>query len=148
MSRCTVIRTFWVFFSEKIIVGPQEIQDPRFLLQLAMTHYILGSTCFRTPLTPPICLKMPKCAIFGPFWSFHLKHTPTVGVHRENLLIGNVAQTGFGGFYICWDYVISFSQHFPMRKFSPSLSTSPSPESHALEKNCIIKCFRVLGFAR
>ena len=28
---------------EKIIVGPQELQDQFFLLQLAMTHYILGS---------------------------------------------------------------------------------------------------------
>ena len=122
------------FFSEKIIVGPQEVQDPRFLLQLAMTHYILGSICFRTPTTPPICLKMPKCAIFGPFWSFHLKSNPKVGVHRVKFNIGNFGQFFFGGFYICWDYVISFSQHFPMRKFSPSLSTSPSPSFHPLFK--------------
>ena len=124
-----------VFFSEQIIVGPQEVQDPQFLLQLALTHYILGSTCFRTPPTPPICLKMPKCAIFGPFWSFHLKRTPKVGVHRENLLIGNVAQTFFRAFCICWDYGISFSQHFPMRKFSPSPPTSPSPLSHWNSEN-------------
>ena len=30
-------------------------------------------------------------------------------------------------FPICWDYVISFSQHFPMSKFSPSTPMSPSP---------------------
>ena len=74
-------------------------------------------------------------AIFSTFLESHLKHTPKVGVHRENLLIGNVAQVFFRASHICWDYVISFSQHFPMRKFSPSPSTSPSPESHALFEN-------------
>ena len=68
--------------------------------------------------------------IFVLFWLSQILGTPKVGVHRENLLIGNVAQTVFGGFYICWEYVISFSQHFPMRKFSPSPPTSPSPLSH------------------
>ena len=135
MSRCTVIQTFWVFFSEKIIVGPQEVRDPRFLLQLAMTHYILGSICFRTPPDPPIWLETQKCAIFGPFWSFHLKSNPKVGVHRVKFNIGHFAQLFFGGFYICWDYVISFSQHFPMKKFSPSPSTSPSPPFHPLFEN-------------
>ena len=84
------------------------------------------------PPDPPICLKMPKCVIFGLFWSFHFKDTPKVEVHREKFNIGNVAQTFFGGFYICWDYVISFSQHFPMKIFSPSPSTSPSPSFHPL----------------
>ena len=51
---------------------------------------------------PPYMSKMPKCAIFGPFLSFHLKYTPKVGVHRKNLLSGNVVQTFFGGLYICW----------------------------------------------
>ena len=102
MSRCTVIRTFKVFFSEKSIVGPQEAQYPQFLLQLPLTHYILRSTFFWTPPTPPICLKMPKCVIFGLFWSFHFKDAPKVGVHREKFNIGNVA-------HICWDNVISFS---------------------------------------
>ena len=120
------------FFSEKSIVGPQEAQYPQFLLQLPLTHYILRSTFFRTPPTPPICLKMPKCAIFGLFWSFHFKDTPKVGVHREKFNIGNVAQIFFGDFYICWDYVISFSQHFPIKNFSPSPSTSPSPSFHPL----------------
>ena len=117
------------FLSEKNIVGPQEGQYPQFLLQLPLTHYILRSTFFRTPPTPPICLKMPICAIFSTFWESHLKYTPKVGVHREKFNIGNVAQIFFGGFYICWHYVISFSQHFPMKNFSPSPSTSPSPES-------------------
>ena len=72
-----------IFFVKKNIVGPQEAQYPQFLLQLPLTHYILRSTFFRTPPTPPICLKMPKCAIFGLFWSFHLKDTPKVGVHCE-----------------------------------------------------------------
>ena len=120
------------FLSEKIIVGPQDVQDPRFLLQLTLTHYISRSICFRTPPTLPICLKITKCAIFGPFRPFHLKNNPKVGVHREKFNIGNFAQLFFGGFYICWDYVISFSQHFPMKKFSPSPSTSPSPPFHPL----------------
>ena len=118
------------FFSEKIIVGPQEGQYPQFLLQLPLTHYILRSTFFRTPPTPHICLKMPKCANFGLFWSFHSKDAPKVGVHREKFSIGNVAQFFFGDFYICWDYVISFSQHFTIKNFSPSPPTSPSPLSH------------------
>ena len=79
------------FFSEKIIVGPQEVRDPRFLLQLAMTHYILGSICFRAPPDPPIWLETQKCAIFGPFWSFHLKSNPKVGVHRVKFNIGHFA---------------------------------------------------------
>ena len=49
---------------------------------------------------------------------------------QNSVNIGNVAQIFFGGFYICWDYAISFSQHFPMKNFSPSPPTSPSPLSH------------------
>ena len=64
------------FFSEKIIVGPQEAQYSQFLLQLLLTHYILRSTFFWPPPTPPICIKMPKCAIFGHFWSSTLKMPP------------------------------------------------------------------------
>ena len=124
-----------MFCLKKLISQHWGVQKSPFLEEMALTHYILRYICFWTPPIPPICLKTPKCAIFSTFWESHLKHTPKVGVHRENLLIGNVAQTVFGGFYICWDYVISFSQHFPMRKFSPSPSTSPSPESHALFKN-------------
>ena len=86
---------------------------------------------FSASSDPPICLKMPKCAKFCTFEESRFKYTPKVGVHRENLLMGNVAQTFLGALYICWDYVISFSQHFPMRKFSPS----PSPESHLLLQN-------------
>ena len=87
---------------------------------------------FSDPIDPPICLKMSKCANFGLFWSFHFKDAPKVGVHREKFNIGNVAQIFFGDFYICWDYVISFSQHFPIKNFSPSPSTSPSPSFHPL----------------
>ena len=32
-------------------------------------------------------------------------------------------------FYTCWEYAISFSEKFSMLKFSPSLSTSPTPLS-------------------
>ena len=31
----------WQFFSEKIIVGPQEVQNSWFLVPWSMTHYIL-----------------------------------------------------------------------------------------------------------
>ena len=64
------------------------------------------------------------------FWLSQILGTPKVGVRPEKFNIGNVAQNFFGGFYICWDYAISFSQHFPMKNFSPSPPTSPSPLSH------------------
>ena len=124
-----------MFCLKKLISQHWGVQKSPFLEEMTLTQYTLRYICFWTPQVPPICLKTPKCAIFSTFWESHIKHTPKVGVHRENLLIGNFAQTVFGGFYICWDYVISFSQHFPMRKFSPSPSTSPSPESHALFEN-------------
>ena len=121
--------------SEKIIVGPQEVQNSWFLVQWSMTHYTLRSVFFRAHPTPPICLKMPKCAIFSPSLSSHFKHHPNVGVYRENFLIGKLAQNFFMVFYICWDYAISFSGKFPMRKFSPSPTPSQSPLSHLLFEN-------------
>ena len=117
--------------SEKNIVGPQEVQNPWFLIQLTLTHYTSRSVFFRAHPTPPICLKMPKCAIFSPSLSSHFKHHPNVGVYRENFLIGNLAQNVFMVFYICWEHNISFSAKFPMRKFSPS----PSPLSGGLLPN-------------
>ena len=90
---------------------------------------------FSGPPDPPICLKMPKCAIFSPSLSSHFKHHPNVGVYRENFLIGKLAQNFFMVFYICWDYAISFSEKFPMRKFSPSPTPSQSPLSHLLFEN-------------
>ena len=119
------------FLSEKNIVGPQEAQDPRFWLPWTMTHYILGSICFRTP-TPPIWLETQKCAILSTFSESGGKNHLYVEVRREKFYIGNLSLLFFMAFYICWDYVISFPQHFPMRKFSPSPSTSPSPESGGL----------------
>ena len=115
-----------MFCLKKLISQPRVVEKSPFLAWRTLTHNILMSVIFRTHLTPPICLKMPICAIFSTFWESHLKYTPKVGVHREKFNIGNVAQNFFGGFYICWDYVISFSQHFPMKIFSPSPSTSPS----------------------
>ena len=124
-----------MFCLKKLISQPREVQNPPNLTQGTLTQYILRLVIFRPHPTPPIYLKMPKCAKFCTFGESRFKHTSKVGVHRENLLMGNVAQTFLGAFYICWDYVISFSQHFPMRKFSPSPSTSPSPESHLLLQN-------------
>ena len=123
MSWCTVIRMFEGFFSEKIIVGPQDFEYPRFLLQLTFTHYILRSTFFWTPPTPPICLKMPKCAIFGLFWSFHFKDTPKVGVHREKSNIGNVYVAKKN--LVASTYVRTISFHF--RNISQLKFFSPSP---------------------
>jgi hypothetical protein len=59
------------------------------------------------------------------------KNHPKVEARREKFNIGNFPNIFFMALYICWDYVISFSQHFPMKKFSPSPPTSPSPESGA-----------------
>ena len=117
--------------SEKIIVGPQEGQYPQFLLQLPLTHYILRSIFFWTHSTPPICLKTQKCAILSTFLESGGKNHPKIGVRSEKFNIGNFPHIFFMALYICWDYVISFSQHFPMKKFSPSPPTSPSPESGA-----------------
>ena len=61
----------------------------------------INANLFWTPLTPPICLKMTKCAIFSTFWESHFKNTPKVGVHRENFNIGNLSQIFFGDFYTC-----------------------------------------------
>ena len=123
------------FFSEKIILRPREVQISWFLVLWSMTHYILRLVFFRDQPTPPICLKMPKCAKFSTFWESHEKNHLQVGVHRENFLIGNLAQNVFMVFYICWEHNISFSAKFPMRKFSPSPSPSLSPESHLLLQN-------------
>ena len=92
---------------------------------------------FWTPLTPPICLKMTKCAIFSTFWESHFKNTPKVGVHRENFNIGNLSQIFFGDFYTCYEYAISFSAKFLIKNFSRWASTSPSPESHLLFENLL-----------
>ena len=54
-----------------------------------LRNCILRSVFFRTHQTPPICLKMPKCAILSPSLAFHFKHTPKVGVYRENFKIVN-----------------------------------------------------------
>ena len=132
---CTIFHHYVSVHSQSnmtMFCPKKSIFQPRVVEWRTLTHNILMSVIFRSHLTPPICLKMPICAIFSTFWESHLKYTPKVGVHREKFNIGNVAQNFFGGFYICWDYVISFSQHFPMKNFSPSLSTSPSPSFHPL----------------
>ena len=103
---------------KKVLWGPRRPNIRNFCYNYPWPTIFWGPHFFGPPPTPPICLKMPKCAIFGLFWSFHFKDALKVGVHREKFNIGNVAQIFFGDCYICWDYVISFSQHFPMRKFS------------------------------
>ena len=72
-----------------------------FLAWRTLTHYILMSVIFRSHLTPPICLKMPICAIFSTFRESHFEHTPKVRVRCKKFNIGNVAQIFFGDFYIC-----------------------------------------------
>ena len=73
------VYSYSIIVKKRTIVGPQEVKDPRFLLQLTLTHYILRSTFFRAPPTPPICLKMPKCAIFSLFFGVPLKKPPQSG---------------------------------------------------------------------
>ena len=85
MFRCTVNRTCQCFVWKKLISQPRVVEKSPFLAWRTLTHYILISVIFRPHLTPPICLKMTKCAIFGLFWSFHFKDTPKVGVHREKI---------------------------------------------------------------
>ena len=116
-----------------------------------MTHYILGSICFRTPPTPPIWLETQKCAILSTFWESGGKNHPKVEARREKFNIGNFPNIFFMALYICWDYVISFSQHFPMKKFSPSPPTSPSPESGAFFEIWISngnKIFKIIFYFR
>ena len=123
------------FFSEKLLWGPRRSNSRNVFVSWSMTHYILRLVFFRDQPTPPICLKMPKCAKFSTFWLSHEKNHLQVGVHRENFLIGNLAQNVFMVFYICWEHNISFSAKFPMRKFSPSPKPSPSPLSGGLLPN-------------
>ena len=108
---------FFIFFVKKTIVGPPGAQYPQFLLPWTMTHYILRSTFFWAHPAPPILLETQKCAIFSTFWVSGGKNHPKVGVHCEKFNIGNVAQIFFGDFYICWNYVISFLQHFPIKNW-------------------------------
>ena len=90
---------------------------------------------FRDSPTPPLCLKMAKCAIFSHFWESHFESIPKVGVHREKFYIGNFSQNFFGDFYICWECPISILEKFPIKNFSRWPSTSQSPESHGLFKS-------------
>ena len=95
--------------------------------------------------------KLKKCVKKVLFWLSQILGTPKVGVHREKFNIGNFAHLFFMALYICWDYVISFSQHFPMKIFSPSSPTSPSPESGAFLEIWISngnKIFKIIFYFR
>ena len=81
-----------MFCLKKLISQHWGVQKSPFLEEMTLTQYTLRYICFWTPQVPPICLKTPKCAIFSTFWESHLKHTPKVGVHRENLLIGKCCE--------------------------------------------------------
>ena len=72
-----------MFCLKKLISEPLEVQNPPNLTQGTLTQYILRLVIFRPHPTPPICLKMPKCAKFCTFGESHFKHTPKVGVYRE-----------------------------------------------------------------
>ena len=92
------IAMFWV---KKLISQSTVPAESPFFEEMIFTHKTLMPIFFWTPLTPPICLKMTKCAIFSTFWESHFKNTPKVGVHRENFNIGNLSQIFFGDFYTC-----------------------------------------------
>ena len=98
-----------MFCLKKLISQPRVVEKSPFLAWRTLTHNILMSVIFRSHLTPPICLKMPICAIFSTFWESHLKHTPKVGVHREKINIGNCPQIFFRASYICWELTTKFS---------------------------------------
>ena len=66
---------------------------------------------------PPYMYKNAKMCYFWTLLVIHFKDAPKVGVHCEKFNIGNVAQIFFGDFYICWNYVISFLQHFPIKNW-------------------------------
>ena len=86
---------FWVhnrsnmpmFCLKKIIYQPWVVQMSQCLEEMILTHYTLMSVIFRSHLTPPICLKITKCAIFSTFRESHLKHTHKVVVLREKFNI-------------------------------------------------------------
>ena len=90
-----------MFCPKKLISQSTVPAESPFFEEMILAHYTLMPIFFWTPLTPPICLKMTKCAIFSTFWESHFKNTPKVGVHRENFNIGNLSQIFFGDFYTC-----------------------------------------------
>ena len=67
------------FFSfGKTVVGPQEVKDPRFLLQLTFTHYILrslgsvlGNTALGTVFLDTLC-KITALSVLGECISQHI----------------------------------------------------------------------------
>ena len=130
MSRCTVIRTFWVFFLNKLLWGPRRSKIRDFCYNWPWPTIFWGPYVFGPP-RPPYMARNAKMCYFEHFLGVRWKNHPKVEARREKFNIGNFPHIFFMALYICWDYVISFSQHFPMKKFSPSLPTSPSPESGA-----------------
>ena len=76
-------RASLVLDPKKLISQPREVQNPPNLTQGTLTQYILRLVIFRPHPTPPICLKMPKCAKFCTFGESRFKHNPKVGVYRE-----------------------------------------------------------------
>ena len=55
------------------------------------------------------------------------KSIPNVRVYREKFNTKNFLQTFSSGFFICWDYVIQFSQHFSMKNFHRHRHHHPYP---------------------
>ena len=120
---CNIARSklfkFWLLHGHNIFFTLTSVvsSDRSFCSDDALSYIGLGTKSIEHA---NICLEMPKCAIFSTFWESHLKHTPKVGVHREKFNIGSVTQfllvtsTYVGGMSL------QFSQHFPMKKFSPS----------------------------
>ena len=99
---------------------------------IVLTYTKLRFDNFFDHTYPPSWSKLPKCIEIGVVFLSGQKSNPKVRVYHEKFNTKNFPQTFSSGFYICWDYFIQFSQHFPMKIFSPSPSTSPSPESHEL----------------
>ena len=85
-------------FLKSHILGPDERNLPIFFPSVVYALYLYVIIDFGH-IWGPFMAEIEKML----FWLSQILGTPKVGVHREKLLIGNVALTVFGGFCICWE---------------------------------------------
>ena len=74
----------WIFCLKEYCGAPI---GPNFVIFGIMVHDLLYFKVgiFRDQPTPPICLKIPKCANFSTLWVSGEKNRLKVGVHRKKL---------------------------------------------------------------
>ena len=119
------------FILKKILWGPRRPKIRDFGYHGPWPTIFWGPYIFGPP-DPLYMARNAKMCYFEHFFGVRWKKPPQCRGPLWKILHWKFVSTLFMAFYICWDYVYSFSQHFPMRKFSPSPSTSPSPESGGL----------------